>query len=142
MLRAHLRSSVVDSAAPYGYALTIFGVGSVGGYIIGAPHVFEVLLYLVGAVAGFVLVGAVAFGRLTVSLSRPDTGPEQIWGHAHLLSAGTAIGASWAFLQALSTDVAWLVIGFLATAIYLLLNAVQTTLAARRAATSGATRRR
>jgi hypothetical protein len=128
-LRRHLRASVVGSAAPYGYTLTIFGAGSVAEDLIGKPHLLEVLLYVAGAVAGFLLVGAVAFGRLRVSLSKPDTGPEAIWGHAHLLSAGAAICSAWAFLQVLDSDVAWLVVGFLATTVYLLLDAVQTTLA-------------
>lgn len=131
MLREHLRAAVVGSAAPYGYTLTIFGVGSVAGYIVGTPHVFEVLLYVAGAVTGFLAVGTFAFGRLTVSMGKPDTEPEEILGYAHLLSAGSAIGACWAFLQVLSTNVAWLVVGFLATVIYLLVNSVQTTLAAR-----------
>lgn len=128
-LRRHLRSSVVDSASPYGYALTIFGTGSVGDYIIGKPHVFEVLLYVGGAVAGFLLAGLLAYGHFTVRLRKPEPQPEAIWGHAHLLSAGLAIGASWAFLQALTTNVAWLIIGFLATIVFLLLNAFQTMLA-------------
>jgi hypothetical protein len=55
-LRRRLRASVVDSAAPYGYTLTIFANGSVAGYIIGKPH-----------------------------------GPEEIWGHAHLVSAGISV---------------------------------------------------
>jgi hypothetical protein len=122
---------VVGSAAPYGYTLTIFGAGSTAEYMIGKPHIFEVLLYIAGAVTGFVLVGALAFGRLTVNLSKPETEPEEIFGHAHLFSAGLAVTASWAFLQLLSTNVSWLIVGFLATAIYLVVNAVQTTLASR-----------
>lgn len=133
MLRRELRASVVDSAAPYGYTLTIFGAGSVADYIVGKPHVFEVLLYIAGAVLGFLLVGTIAYDRLTVRLRKPEPSPEAIWGHAHVLSAGAAIGASWAFLQALTSDVAWLIVGFLATSIYLFLNAVQATIAARSA---------
>jgi hypothetical protein len=121
----------VGSAAPYGYTLTIFGAGSVAEYMVGKPHVFEVLLYIAGAVTGFVLVGAIAFGHLTVNLSKPDTEPEAIWGHAHLFSAGAAVGISWAFLQLLSTNLSWLIVGFLATFTYLMVNAVQTTLASR-----------
>jgi hypothetical protein len=130
-VRRQLRSSVVDSAAPYGYTLTIFASGSVGSYMIGKPHVFEVLLLIAGAVAGFLAIEFVAFGRLTIRLSKPDSGPEEIWGHAHLVSAGIAVFACWAFLQVLSTNVAWLVVGFLATVVYLLVNAVQDTLASR-----------
>ncbi len=129
MLRRHLRTSVVESAAPYGYTLTIFGAGSVTEYIVGKPHVFEVLLYLGGAVGGFLLIGLVAYGRLTVRLRKPEPTPEAIWGHAAVLSAGLSIFACWVFLQVLDTNLSWLIVGFLATAIYLFLNAVQTTIA-------------
>jgi MFS family permease len=132
-LRRQLRSSVVDSAAPYGYTLTIFANGSVAEYMIGKPHVFEVLLLIAGAVAGFLAIELIAYGHLTIRLSKPDSGPEEIWGHAHLLSAGISVLVCWAFLQALSTNAAWLVVGFLATAVYLLVNAVQGTLASRSA---------
>jgi hypothetical protein len=129
MLRRQLRSSIVESAAPYGYTLTIFGTGSVAEYMIGKPHVFEVLIYIAGAVAGFLAVTAFAYGRPTIRLRKPQPTPEAIWGHAHLVSAGVSVGASWAFLQILSTNVAWAIVGFLTTAIYLLLSAVQAALA-------------
>jgi hypothetical protein len=128
-VRRQLRSSVVESAAPYGYTLTIFGTGSVAEYMIGKPHVFEVLIYIAGAVAGFLAVAALAYGRPTIRLRKPQPGPEAIWGHAHLVSAGAAVGASWAFLQVLSTNVAWTIVGFLTTVVYLLLSAIQAALA-------------
>ncbi|HVS99841.1 MAG TPA: hypothetical protein VHE08_04930 [Solirubrobacterales bacterium] len=132
-VRTGLRSAVVDSAAPYGYALTIFATGSVADSIIGKPHIFEVLLYLGGAVIGFLAVELAAYGRLQVRLRKPAPPSEEIWGHAHIISAGVAVVACWAILRVISTDVGWLIVGCVATVLYLVLVAVQSTLASRAA---------
>lgn len=130
-LRSHLRASVAASAAPYGYTLTIFSTGAVAEHLIGKPHVFQVLLFVAGAVLAFLAVEIVAYGKLIVRLQRGGTETTAVWGHAHLLSTGAAIGVSWAFLEVLNSGIAWLGVGFLATSVYLLLDAVQTTLAER-----------
>ena len=130
-LRANLRSSVAASAAPYGYTLTIFSTGSVGAHLIGKPHVFQVLLYVAGAVLAFVFVGTLAFGSFRVQFEHREPPAIAIWGNAHLLSAGLAIGISWVSLQLVQSGVGWLMIGFLCTATYLILNAVQMTVAVR-----------
>jgi hypothetical protein len=129
-LRSHLRSAVAASAGPYGYTLTIFATGSVASYVIGRPHVFELLLFIAGAVAAFLLVEAVAFGSPRAHLKPGEAGPVEAWGQAHLVSAGLAIFLSWAALQAVSSNVGWAVAGFVSTATYLMLNAVQSLLAA------------
>ncbi|MGD9734614.1 MAG: hypothetical protein AB7V58_03240 [Solirubrobacterales bacterium] len=128
--RRELRATVVESVAAYGYTLTIFATGSVGDYRIGTPHVFEVLIYIGGAVLGFLAVELLAFGRLQLRPSKPPPSEERVWGHTHFASAGIAVFASWALTLLVSTNVAWVLIGFLATTLYLLLSSAQRALAA------------
>jgi hypothetical protein len=132
-LRRNLRVSVAASAAPYGYTLTVFSTGSVAAYEIDKPHVFELLLFVAGAVLGFLAVEVAAYEGLRVHPGQNAPGPVEAWGHAHLISTGLAIGASWAVLQAVDSTVGWLVVGFVSTAVYLVVFAVQRTLAARAA---------
>ena len=129
--REHLQSVVAASAGAYGYTLTIFSTGSVGAYMIGEPHIFEVLPFTAGAVVAFAAVEVVAYGSLQVRLRSRQGGRVEAWGHAHLLSASLAIVSSWALLQAVHTNVGWLLVGLNSTAIYLALNAFQGLLAAR-----------
>ncbi len=129
-LRERLQDSVAASAAPYGYTLTIFSTGSLASHFIGTPHLPEVLLFVAGAVLAFLSIELIAFGHLRVRLVRSPL-PQQAWGHAHLLSAGLAIFVSWVALQALDDELGWLAVGFLSTAVYLIVNAVQALLASR-----------
>lgn len=133
--RSHLQSSVAESAAPYGYTLTIFSVGSVASYLIGKPHVFEVLLLVGGAVLAFVSVELAAYQRFRIRLKRGESPKVEVWAYAHLVSAGLAIAVSWGILQAVDSTLGWLLVGFLATVIYVTVDAAQVTLAARSAAT-------
>ena len=131
--RRQLQVSVSAAAGPYGYTLVIFSTGSLAEGAIGNPRLPEVLLYLAGAVLGFVLVELIAFGHPRIRMREPSGEPLEAWAYAHLLSAGLAVLVAWAALQIIHTVVAWALVGFLATAAYLILNAVQTLLARRAA---------
>lgn len=130
-VRANLRGSVSASAAAYGYTLTVFSSGSLGHHALGAPHVLQVLLFIFGAVLGFTGVEVLANGGLEGSDEEATPVKLSVWGNAHLPAAGLAVGASWLALQALDSDLAWLLIGLVATAVYLVVNAAQATFAAR-----------
>jgi hypothetical protein len=128
--RRNLRSGVAASAAPYGYTITIWSSGAVGMDLLGKPHVGEALLYVAGAVAAFLAVEMLAYGQLRVRLSAGPAPRVGVWGHAHLASAGGAVVAVWGSDHAFRGELGgWPVAGFLATGVYLLLNALQTTLA-------------
>ena len=58
--RAHLKTTVAFSAAPYGYTLTIWTAGAVTTHEHGVPSAWEVLLLMIGAVLGFALAAAMA----------------------------------------------------------------------------------
>jgi len=127
--RRHLRNAVATSAAPYGYTLTIWTSGAVTTHARGIPTAWEALLFLGGAVLGFAAAAALAYGRPSQVFATREHGSVRLWGGFHLVSVGLAIGAA-ALVTALIHDpVAWMVVGFAATLVYLLVIAAQFTLA-------------
>jgi hypothetical protein len=124
---------VASSSGPYGYALSIWGCGAVATEQLGKPGVFEALLLMGGAVLGFTIVEALAYGSLSLRLSSGEPTRIAVWGNAHVLSAGGAIFLVWVLLQAVATRAGWALAGFVGTVVYLLVNALQSTLAAARA---------
>ncbi len=132
-LSSRLRTSGSASAGPYGYTLTIWGSGMVCSGRLGNPGLGAILLFVAGAVAGFVVVEAAAYGSLRPQPARSQAEVMAIWGSAHLPAAGGAILLVWLLDQVVESTVAWLAAGALATATYLILNAVQGLLVARAA---------
>jgi hypothetical protein len=127
--RVNLRRTAAASAAPYGYTLSIWSAGAVSMDVLGRPHAFQALIYAAGAVLGFALVQGAAFASPHV---QPVTGKPPViaaWGNAHWLAVGVAVGAVWVADRVIDSDVGWPVAGFLATGLYLILNALQVTLA-------------
>lgn len=127
--RAHLRSAVAASAAPYGYTLTIWTTGAVTTHSRGLPTAWEALLFLLGAVLGFGLIGAFAYGRPTEIFASREHGAVRLWGAFHLLSVGLAIAVSALVVDIVQGGIVWLPVGFAATATYLVVIAAQFTLA-------------
>lgn len=126
--RAHLRAAISASAAPYGYTLAVFSSGSICEQQLAKPHVYEVLLFVAGAALAFLGAELAAFRSLQIRLGGQSTPPHAAWGYAHLTSAGLAIVATWALLQAVQAKVAWALSGFVVTAVYLAVSAAQTML--------------
>ena len=109
--RHHLRAVVAASAAPYGYTLT---------------------LWTAGAVAGFAAVGAFAFGGINGVLAPGTQGEIRVWGGLHLPSVGSSILLVWLISESVGGHLVWPVVGFTATATYLLIIGVQFWLATHR----------
>ena len=127
--RAHLKSAVATSAAPYGYTLTIWTSGAVTTHARGIPTAWEALLFLGGAVLGFGVTAALAYGHPGQILAPGEHGSVRLWGGFHLVSVGLAIGGA-ALVTALVKDpVAWMIVGFVSTLVYLVVIAAQFTLA-------------
>jgi hypothetical protein len=53
----------------------------------------------------------------------------RLWGGFHLISVGLAIGAAALVTALVKDDVDWLIVGFVATLVYLVVIAAQFTLA-------------
>lgn len=130
--RDHLQAAVANSAAPYGYTLTIWTSGAVTTHARGIPTAAEALLFLVGAVAGFATVGAAAHGSARRVLHAPENPGVRLWGGFHLPSVGLAIGAAALVDDLVHGALAWPLVGFAVTVIYLVVIAAQFTFAETR----------
>lgn len=129
--RSSLRSTARASAIPYGYTITIWSSGTVSTDVLGGPHLSQVLLFLAGAVAAFLVVEGAAFGSIRLIGPAPPPPAVALWGQAHWGAAGVAVVLVWTGDHLIGGTSAWPVAGFLATSVYLLLAALQATLAAR-----------
>lgn len=125
--RSALRATVVASAAPYGYTLTIWTSGAVLSHAHGIPSSGEALLFLVGAVSGYALVSAIAFSEHAAPFA-PEPSRAAMWGALHLFSVSLAIGAASVVAHVVHGIAAWPLGGLLATALYLLTSASQLVL--------------
>ncbi len=130
--RHHLRAVVAASAAPYGYTLTVWTAGAVTSHADGLPTGWDALLLLGGAVSGFAAVGAFAFGGINGVLMPGTAGEIRVWGGVHLPSVGSSILLVTLIAHVLDGPWVWPVVGFVATATYLLVIGVQFWLATHR----------
>ena len=95
----------------------------------GIPTAWEALLFLAGAVLGFGVTAALAYGRPSEILAPREHGSVRLWGGFHLVSVGLAIGSAALVTSLVRSPVAWLIVGFVATLVYLVVIAAQFTLA-------------
>jgi hypothetical protein len=130
--RASLRAATAASATPYGYTITTWASGTLTATTIGAPHLLDVLLVIAGAVVAFVLVEGAAHGSVAAVTGGSPPPAVPVWARLHVLPAGGAVVLVWAADHAIDATAAWISAGFVATATYLLLGALQTTVAACR----------
>lgn len=127
--RNRLRVTLGSSAAPYGYTLATWTSGAVLTNARGIPNAVAALTFMVGAVLGFALVGALAFGGVTAHFDRAHDEAPLVWGSFHLLSVAVAIGGVWLVSHFVQSFLAWPLGGFVATSVYLLGAAAESTLA-------------
>ena len=123
---------MVGSAAPYGYTLTVWTSGAITTHSQDIPTALEALLFMGGAVIGFAAVGAAAHGSATKVLRAPEQATVQLWGGLHLPAVGFAIAGCAAIVGLAHGVLVWPLVGFSATAIYLLVIAAQFTIADER----------
>ncbi len=120
---------MATSAAPYGYTLTIWTSGAVVTHARGIPTALDALLFLAGAVLGFAVVAAAAHGSATKVFRAPQESTVRLWGGFHLPSVGLAIAGAALVAGLVHDPLAWPLVGFLATCIYLVVIAAQFTIA-------------
>jgi hypothetical protein len=128
-LRAALATVVAASAVPYGYTLTIWTSGAVTTHARGIPTTGDALLLLTGAVLGFAITAALAYGHPSELLAAREHGSVRLWGGFHLVSVGLAIGAAALATEVVKDPVVWMIVGLAATVVYLVVIALQFTLA-------------
>lgn len=136
--RQYLRAVVAASAAPYGYTLTLWTSGAVTTHAKGVPSTAEALLLLAGAITAFGGIGALAFGSVNSVLVPANGATVRVWGAMHLPSVGLSVLVSSAIAAITPAMAAWPLVGFAATACYLLVLSGQFWLATHRGAKTSA----
>ena len=126
-MRAQLAATAASAAGSYGYTISLGGSIALAVDALGGPGLGGVLAMMAGAVAAFALLEGMAQGSLEPRASAPDR-PPSIWGNAHVPSAGAALCAVWAVLQAIEGVAGWAATGFAATAAYFAVTAAQRVL--------------
>jgi hypothetical protein len=117
---------------PYGYTLSIWGGGGVAIHALGPPSLVDALLYVAGGAIGFFTCEVVAHGDLRPHLRPPAPPPVMAgWGAVHFLPAGIAVLGAAAAAGIIGGTIAWPIAGFAVTVSYLMLSALQATLASR-----------
>jgi hypothetical protein len=126
--RSDLRNVVGSSASAYGYTLTVWSTGMVLSYAYGPPSPPLVVSFFLGAVLGFAVVGALAFGGVTVEFGG-ESRRVQLWGSFRFMSVGLAVGTAW-FLSAHAPSLpGWPLGAFVATITYLVVVGAENTAA-------------
>lgn len=130
--RQQLRTAVAASAAPYGYTLTVWTAGAVTSHAEQAfPSPIDALLLLTGAVLGYGLAGTIACrGPNGVVVPGVRNGM-RIWGGWHLPSVGASILLVSLVTKVVHGHAVWPLAGFVATATYLFVIAIQFVVATR-----------
>jgi hypothetical protein len=132
LARQQLGRIVGSAAVPYGYTLSIWGGGSVAIHAFGPPNLIDVLLFVAGGTMGFLTTEILASGAIRPRLRAPEPPPPMAgWSAVQLLPAGVSVLAAAAATQLLGDTLAWPAAGFLVTIAYLILSALQATLATR-----------
>ncbi len=118
-----LANVVRGSAVPYGYTLTIWTSGAALERHHGSPRISDIFLFAAGAIAGFAAV-AIGVRRLEPKPLAPTREHLTRTGIIQIFAVGLALGAA-ALVAQISGFVVWPLGAFLATAVYLLVAAIE-----------------
>lgn len=127
--REALAATVSQSAAAYGYGVSIWAGGAALIHSHGAPDYWAIGLYLAGAIAAFAAVEAWAtrgfreagYAEQAVTLA----------GALHFVSAGAAVAVAALAGVVVDGNAAWPIASFSLTALYVLLTGAQVRLGER-----------
>jgi hypothetical protein len=75
------------------------------------------------------VTAALAYGRPSEILAPREHGSVRLWGGFHLVSVGLAIGSAALVTALIGGTVDWVIVGFVATLVELVVIAAQFTLA-------------
>ncbi len=130
-IREELRATIHAAGAPYGYTLTIWASGSITIRSRSDEPTLLGLLFVVGAITGFVTLARVAAGPSRSTVPRPSSpsGDTHVLAFAHLVACGAAIGTAAVVLRVIPGPAGAAVTGMAVTITYVMLCAVQFTLA-------------
>lgn len=127
---AALRITLRNTASAYGYTLatatTIHVLTDVGG----KADTEELFLFAVGGVVAFVVLEAILFGLKAPKPQQPLEHAVPFAGALHAASVCLALGVAIVIAHAVRSPLAWFLAQLATTAIYMLVVAVEITVAA------------
>lgn len=127
--REALTATLAQSAAAYGYSVSIWAGGAALIHSHGAPGYWSIGLYVVGAIAAFAAVEAWAtHGFRESGYAAPGV---MVAGALHFVSAGAAVVAAAVVGVVVDGNAAWPIASFSLTAVYVLLTGAQVRLGQR-----------
>jgi hypothetical protein len=127
---AALRITLRNTASAYGYTLatatTIHVLTDVGG----KADTEELFLFAVGGVVAFVVLEAILFGLKAPAPQQPLEHAVPFAGALHAASVCLALGVAIVIAHVVRSPLAWFLAQLATTAIYMLVVAVEITVAA------------
>jgi hypothetical protein len=126
---AALRVTMRSTAAAYGYTLSTAATMGVLTEMAGKPDIGRLFLFAIGGVTAFALLEAI-LGALGTAAPQP---PEQAFPFAGALNAASvcaALGMATLVAHFVRSPLAWFLAQMSTTAIYMLVVAVEVTIAA------------
>lgn len=125
-----LRVTLRQTAAAYGYTLTIATTSAILASVHGKPRSGDVFLFAAGGLLAFAVLDAIVALTGTPEEDSPATA-FPFAGALNFVSVGAALGASVALTHAVGSAIAWLLTPLAATSIYLLVVGAQVAVVAR-----------
>jgi hypothetical protein len=126
-----LRLTLRNTAAAYGYTLTVGSTIASLTSVRGKPGEGDLFLLAAGGLAAFAILEMLVQRGVGRHPGSPDTA-FPFAGTLNLLSVAGALGASTGIAHAVHSSLAWLLAPMAATAVYMLLVAAQVSAVARR----------
>jgi hypothetical protein len=131
-----LRSVLQGVALPYGYTVTVWSSGQEVIHLRGMPLVWEVFLFAAGAVCGYGALRALAPDPADEAAPPIGAAPRgRLAVLIQIAAIGAAVGAA-TLIGRIDSSVAWPLVGFSATTLYLAVVSLEPAL--RAAETSSA----
>jgi hypothetical protein len=127
---AALRVTMRNTAAAYGYTLSTGATIGVLGEMAGKPDTGRLFLFALGGVTAFVLLEGVVGALGTPAPQSPDQAAIPFAGALNVASVCAALGMATLIAHLVRSPLAWFLAQLATTAIYMLVVAVQVTVAA------------
>lgn len=123
-----LRQTLRDTAAAYGYTLTIATTSALLVSLEGSPGVGDLFLFGAGGLAAFAALDV--FALALPARDEPMEATYAFAGALNRVSMGAGLGAATGMARAVDGSLAWLLAAMAATGVYLAVVALQLTIAA------------
>jgi predicted MFS family arabinose efflux permease len=127
---AALRVTMRNTAAAYGYTLSTAATIAVLGETAGKPDTGRLFLFALGGVTAFVLLEGVVGALGKPAPQRPDQAAVPFAGALNAASVCAALGMATLIAHLVRSPLAWFLAQLGTTAIYMLVVAIEVTVAA------------